>query len=147
MEKLQEEFHLLLKSFDQAKILDKFIIIGSWAKEIYMENFPIRRSMIKTLDIDFSLIDPKGFYQISVNDLLKVHEYKPELTIHSKSITYFPATESNKLKIDFFGSGKLDSIAEERFKGKFLNFYKEGREKLKSREIDLDSDLNHGMEF
>ena len=39
MDKLQEEFLLLLKSFDRAKILDKFIVIGSWAKEIFMENF------------------------------------------------------------------------------------------------------------
>lgn len=227
MKKLQEEFFILLKSFDEVKILDKFIVIGSWAKEIYMENFQIRRSIIKTLDIDFSLIDPKGFYKISVNDLLNKHEYKPELTIHSKSITYFPASESNKLKIDFlcsftrkiteptnisgldivvtplkyqdilidnivelpykgltirvpspeiwtihkisisqqrvgdrlhriakeksdlestkemidfFGSGKLDSIAEKKFKGKFLKFYKEGMGKLKSREIDLDND-------
>ena len=229
MDKLQEEFLLLLKNFDRAKILDKFIVIGSWAKEIFMKNFPIRRSIIKTLDIDFSLINPKAFYHTSVNELLITYQYKPELTIHSKSITYFPATESNNLKIDFlcpysrkitgptnisgldivvtplkyqdilvdnivelpyrgltvkvpspeiwtihkisisqqrighrlhriakeksdlestkemidfFGSGTLDSIAEERFKGRFLKFYEEGMQKLKSSEIDPDGDLN-----
>jgi len=234
MKKLQEEFFLLLKSFEESKILDKFIVIGSWAKEIYMENIPIRRSIIKTLDIDFTLIDPKGKYRTSVNNLLKVHEYKPEFTIHSKSITYFPSSELNKLKIDFlcpytrkiteptnisgldivvtplkyqdilvnniielpykgltirvpspeiwtihkisisqqragdrlqriskeqsdlestkemveyFGFGKLESIAEERFKGKFLKYYKEGMEKLKSREIDLEIDFDNGIEL
>ena len=42
--------------------------------------------------------------------------------------------------IDFFGFDKLNSIAEEKFKGKFLKFYRQGMEKLKSREIDLDSE-------
>ena len=234
MKELQDEFFLLLKSFEESKILDKFIVIGSWAKEIYMENIPIRRTLIKTLDIDFTLINPKGQYSVSVNDLLRVHEYKPELTIHSKSITYFPASESKKLKIDFlcpftrnvteptnisglnivvtplkyqdilvnntillpykgmsvkvpspeiwtihkmaisqlrqgdrlhrlmksradlvstrelvehFSEEKLNAIVEERFLGKFLKLYQDGMEEFKDMELDMEKDLETGMEF
>ncbi len=234
MESLKKEFRELLMEFDKIGLLDEFTVIGSWAKEIYMENLPIKSSIIKTLDIDFALNNPKSPFTTSLNNLLLMMEYKPALTIHSKSVTYFPSSENRELNIDFlcsysrkiteptnipglnivvtplkyqdiliknsvsfpymgltvkvpkpeiwtihkisisqqrqgtkdqklnksmadldstrdlidyFGLDKLNQFAEENFKGKFLNYYSEGIEKLKEMGLGIEQELDHGFDF
>lgn len=117
MNNRKEEFFSLIKDFEKHGVLKNFIIIGSWAKVIYMENYPIKKALLNTVDIDFTLIDPKGSFEVSVNRILIKNEYRPEHTVFSKSITYFPDSENKQLKIDFLCPFKRNVLEPKNVKG------------------------------
>ena len=48
----EEQLHQIIKAFGDAKILDKVIIIGSWATYFYVKIFDGFIPSIRTLDVD-----------------------------------------------------------------------------------------------
>ena len=77
MEKKQYDLCIeILKRFNQAGILDDFILIGSWCLYFYKDYFKgreyIEQSAIKTRDIDFLIEHPQKIHkQTDIPNLLK----------------------------------------------------------------------------